>query len=157
MGRPGQGRRERSQVPRQIPRDGAIRDPIQCTIRTQKDHSHDKTAIRTDISAQGGVERARLRARWPRGRCDRNARAACSSAWVRTVIGPLWFAAIAWTVIAAIAHALRQGFRHGDWSAFRGYEFPDDGDGFDWSTQSGAYAFMRIAEEHERLMREGDV
>ena len=72
-------------------------------------------------------------------------------------IGPLWFAAIAWTVIAAIAHGLWCGFRHGDWSAFSGYEFPDDGDGFDWSTQTGAYAFVRIAEEHERLMREGDV
>ena len=73
------------------------------------------------------------------------------------VIGPLWLTAIAWTVIAANAHTLWRGFHHGDWSAFRGYEFPGDGDGFDWSTQSGAYAFMRIAEEHERLMREGDV
>ena len=73
------------------------------------------------------------------------------------VIGPLWFAAIAWTAITAIAHALWRGFRHGDWSAFRGYEFPDDGDGSDWHTQTGTYAWMRIAEEHERLMREGDV
>ena len=73
------------------------------------------------------------------------------------VIGPLWFAAIAWTAIAAIAHALWRGFRHGDWSGFRNYEFLDDGDGFDWSTQTGAYAWMRIAEEHERLMRGEDV
>ena len=28
------------------------------------------------------------------------------------VIGPLWFAAIAWTVIAAIAYALRRGLCH---------------------------------------------
>ena len=72
-------------------------------------------------------------------------------------IGRLWFTAIAWTVMAAIAHALWCGFRHGDWSTFCNYEFPDDGDAFDWSTQTGAYACMRIAEDHERLMREVDV
>ena len=104
-------------------------------------HRHPRMAI---------VARARLHPRRPCGRC-RSQRPRCfSSGWARTVIGPLWLTAIAWTVIAANAHTLWRGFHHGDWSAFRGYEFPGDGDGFDWSTQSGAYAFMRIAEEHER-------
>ncbi len=55
---------------------------------------------------------------------------------------------------------VRSGFRHGDWFAFRGYEFLDDlndDDALDWSTQTGAYAWIPIAEEHERLIREGDV
>ncbi len=69
-------------------------------------------------------------------------------------IGPLWMAAIAWTVAAALAAALWQGLRHRDWSAFRNYE-PADGSGedFDWGTRTGSYAWMRIHEEHERLMR----
>ena len=37
-------------------------------------------------------------------------------------IGPLWMAAIAWTVPASLAGALRRGFRRRDWSAFRSYE-----------------------------------
>ncbi|MDE0176119.1 MAG: hypothetical protein OYH76_20135 [Defluviicoccus sp.] len=69
-------------------------------------------------------------------------------------IGPLWMAAIAWTVLAALAAALWQGFRRGDWSAFRDYELPDgSGDTFDFGTRTGSYAHLRIAEEHERLMR----
>ena len=67
--------------------------------------------------------------------------------------GPLWMAAAAWTVPASLAVALWRGFRHGDWSAFKGYELPGDGDLFDWTTQTGEYAYMPIAEEHERLMR----
>ena len=69
--------------------------------------------------------------------------------------GPVWAAAIAWTVLATIANALWRGFRRSDWSAFRDYELPDnrDRDRFDWSTRTGAYAYMRIAEENERLMR----
>ena len=69
-------------------------------------------------------------------------------------IGPLWMAAIAWTVMAALAAALWQGLRHRDWSAFRSYELADgSADGFDWGTRTGSYAWMRIHEEHERLMR----
>ena len=69
-------------------------------------------------------------------------------------IGPLWMAAIAWTVPASLAGALRRGFRRGDWSAFRCYELPDGRDErIDWATQTGQYAYMPIAEEHERLMR----
>ena len=69
-------------------------------------------------------------------------------------IGPLWMAAIAWTAAASVAAALWQGFRHRDWSPFRRYRLPrENGDGFDWGTKTGRYAHLRIAEEHERLMR----
>ena len=69
-------------------------------------------------------------------------------------IGPLWMAAVGWTVPASLACALRRGIRRGDWSAFRRYELPDGRDErIDWSTQSGQYAWMAVAEEHERLMR----
>ena len=68
-------------------------------------------------------------------------------------IGPLWMAAILWTVPSSLALALRSGIRDGDWSAFRDYELPDNNDTMDWSTKTGAYAYMRVAEEHERLMR----
>ncbi len=68
-------------------------------------------------------------------------------------IGPLWMAAIAWTVMAALAAALWQGLRHRDWSAFRSYELPDgSGEDFDWGTRTGSYAYLRIHEEHDRLM-----
>ena len=69
-------------------------------------------------------------------------------------IGPLWMAAIAWTVLAALAAALWQGLRHRDWSPFRGCAAPDGRDErMDWATGTGSYAFLEIAEEHERLMR----
>ena len=68
-------------------------------------------------------------------------------------IGALWMAVIAWTAIASLAAALWQGFRHRDWSAFRNYELADgSGEDFDWGTRTGAYAYHRIQEEHERLM-----
>ena len=35
-------------------------------------------------------------------------------------VGFTWIAAIAWTVLASLAAALWRGFRHRDWSAFRG-------------------------------------
>ena len=69
-------------------------------------------------------------------------------------IGPLWMAAIAWTALAALSAALWQGFRHRDWSPFRRYRLPrENGDSFDWGTKTGRYAWLRIHEEHERLMR----
>ena len=69
-------------------------------------------------------------------------------------VGPLWLAAVLWTVPASLALALRRGFVHRDWSAFGDYELPDGGEeNFDWDTRSGEYAWMRVAEEHERPMR----
>ncbi len=69
-------------------------------------------------------------------------------------IGPLWLAAVAWTVLASLAGALHRGIRHRDWSAFGDYELPDSRDEhIDFTTRTGRYAYLRIQEEHERLMR----
>ena len=68
-------------------------------------------------------------------------------------IGGFWFFACLWTALASFACALGRGLRRGDWSAFRRYRRCGDGDAFDWSTRTGAYSYMRIGEEHERLMR----
>ena len=40
------------------------------------------------------------------------------------ILASVWLGALAWTVLSSLALALWQGFRHGDWSAFRGYEPP---------------------------------
>ena len=68
-------------------------------------------------------------------------------------VGAAWLAAVLWTVPTSLALALWRGFVHRDWSAFRGHRLPDDNDTLDWSTKTGAYAYMRVAEEHDRLMR----
>ena len=68
-------------------------------------------------------------------------------------VAPLWLAAVGWAVLASLALALRRGIRDRDWSAFRRRERPDNGDTLDWSTKTGRYAYLRAAEEHERLMR----
>ncbi len=69
------------------------------------------------------------------------------------VVAALWLAAAVWAFIASLALALRRGFRDGDWSAFRRGGMTDDTELVDWSTQTGQYAWMAVAEEHERLMR----
>ena len=70
------------------------------------------------------------------------------------ILVPLWLAALAWTVLASLACALRRDIRDRDWSAFRGGDC-DQGreDLVAWSTKTGAYAYLRVAEEHARLMR----
>ena len=66
-------------------------------------------------------------------------------------IGLLWVAAIAWTVLASLALALRQGLRHRDWSAFRRYELPDSRDDLmEWSSKTGAWSHMRDWEDRHR-------
>ena len=70
---------------------------------------------------------------------------------------PLWLAAIAWTVAASLAGALRRGLVRGDWSAFRRVPLSDGRDDrIDWVSKTGAYAYLRIAEEHEELARGDD-
>ena len=69
------------------------------------------------------------------------------------VVAAFWLAAAVWAFIASLALALRRGFRDGDWSAFRRGGMTDDAELVDWSTQTGQYAWMAVAEEHERLMR----
>ncbi len=66
--------------------------------------------------------------------------------------GPLWLAAVVWTVPSSLAVALRRGFVHRDWSAFREYRLPDNTDTIDWSTKSGAWYDLALAEENERLL-----
>ena len=77
---------------------------------------------------------------------------AATGAGMETV-GAAWLAAIAWAVVSSFALALRRGIRHRDWSAFRGNALPDNSDLVDWSTRTGAYAYMRRAEEQQRQMR----
>ena len=63
-------------------------------------------------------------------------------------IGPLWMAAIAWTVAASLAGALWRGFRHRDWSAFSTYELPeDDGDMDEFISRTGRYTWLRKMED----------
>ncbi len=66
--------------------------------------------------------------------------------------GPLWLAAVLWTVPSSLAVALWRGFVHRDWSAFREYRLPDNTDTIDWSTKSGAWYDLALAEENERLL-----
>ena len=68
--------------------------------------------------------------------------------------GAAWLAAAHWTIPASLVCALRRGLRRGDWSAFRNCELDCGRDErIDAATQSGQYAFLEVAEEHERLMR----
>ncbi len=58
-------------------------------------------------------------------------------------IGPLWMAAIAWTVFANLAGALWREFCHGDWCALSGYELPeDDGEMDEWLSRTGRYSWL---------------
>ena len=70
-------------------------------------------------------------------------------------IGPLWMAAIAWTVIANLAGALWRGFRHRDWSAFSGYELPKtDGEVDEWALRIGRYS--GLSEMEYELLHDDD-
>ena len=83
-------------------------------------------------------------------------------------IGFVWMIAVAWTAIASLAAALRYGLVHGDRSAFGGrgqrhacrrHKCPPDTDaeGFDWNTRTGAFAYMRIREDRERLLEDDGI
>ena len=62
----------------------------------------------------------------------------------------VWLGAALWTFLAALAHVLWRGFRHGDWSAFNRHELPEeDGERFDWATKTGRYAWLRDLEDEE--------
>ena len=68
-------------------------------------------------------------------------------------VGAAWTIAIAWAVVSSLSLALRRGIRARDWSAFRRCRLPHNDDLVSWSAKSGAYAYLRVAEEHQRLMR----
>ena len=85
--------------------------------------------------------------------------AALATAWSTATgagletVAAAWLAAGAWAAVSSLALALRRGFRRRDWSAFRRYEMPFDTELVDWSTKSGSWLEMAVAEENERLMR----
>ena len=68
----------------------------------------------------------------------------------------LWIVAVIWTVVASFVRALRLGIHHGDWSAFRCWEIPQNDADLDFATKTGKYAFLRIRASHEALTRAGD-
>ena len=60
------------------------------------------------------------------------------------ILAPVWLAAVAWTILASFALALREGLQRGDWSAFRDCaHHPDREEEADLDMRVGAYAFMR--------------
>ena len=70
-------------------------------------------------------------------------------------IGTLWMAAIAWTLGASLAGALRRGFRRRDWPAFSGYELPeDDGDMDEFISRTGRYS--SLGEMEDRMLHDHD-
>ena len=70
-------------------------------------------------------------------------------------IGPLWTAAIAWTLAASLAGVLWRGFRRRDWSAFSGYELPeDDGDMDEFISRTGRYS--SLGEMEDRMLHDHD-
>lgn len=71
-------------------------------------------------------------------------------------IGAVWLVAVLWTIAASLVQALWAGFRHGDWSTFACQALTGDDDDHDFAMRSGTYAYRRIRDEHEALMREGD-
>ena len=68
------------------------------------------------------------------------------------LIGPLWFLAVLWTVLASLAQAVWQGVSRGDWSAFAACDCGPNDDDFDFSTKSGAYFDLAIRDQHEALL-----
>ena len=72
-----------------------------------------------------------------------------------TLLGPLWLAAIAWTVPASLAGAFGRGFRHGDWSAFGRHRFPeDDGEADVFASRTGRYQWL--GDHEDRLLHDDD-
>ena len=65
----------------------------------------------------------------------------------------IWMAACVWAFVSSLVLAIRRGLRHRDWRAFGRHEMMENTELIDWSTRTGEYAWMAVAEEHERLMR----
>ena len=73
------------------------------------------------------------------------------------LIGGVWAFALAWTVVASLGQALWLGFRKSDRSCFHApCEQRSRQENFDFTTKSGAFAWMRVQDRHEDLMRDGD-
>ncbi len=78
--------------------------------------------------------------------------AGAGSDWVAFIC----LVAVLWAISASLIQALWQGMRHGDWSEFSYCELPRNDEDFDFTTESGTYAYRRIQRQHESLMRDGD-
>ena len=68
-------------------------------------------------------------------------------------VAAAWLAAAVWAFVSSLALAIRRGLRDGDWRAFGRCEMTDGTELIDWSTKSGGWYDMALAEENERLMR----
>ena len=69
-------------------------------------------------------------------------------------LGPLWMAALAWTVLGSLAGALLRGLRHGDWSAFRRHRFPENTREIaEFGSRTGRYQWLG---DHEDRLRHHD-
>ena len=68
-------------------------------------------------------------------------------------VAAAWLAAGVWAFVSSLALALRRGACHRDWRAFGRCGMMDGTEPADWASQTGEYAWMAVAEEHERLMR----
>ena len=68
-------------------------------------------------------------------------------------VAAAWLAALVWAFLSSLALALGRGVRDGDWRACHRVEPFDNRDTVEWSTKSGSYTYLRIAEENERLTR----
>ncbi len=85
--------------------------------------------------------------------------AALATAWSAATgagieaVAAAWLAAGAWAFVSSLALALRRGLRDRDWSAFRRCELSDNTELIDWSTKSGSWLELAVAEDNERLMR----
>ena len=77
---------------------------------------------------------------------------AATGAGIETVAAA-WLAAGIWAALSSLALALRRGLRRRDWTAFGRHKLPEDTELIDWSTRSGAWLDMAVAEENERLTR----
>ena len=65
----------------------------------------------------------------------------------------IWMTAGGWAFVSSLVLAIRRVLRHRDWRAFGRCEMTDNEELVSWTTQTGEYAWMAVAEEHERLMR----
>lgn len=76
-------------------------------------------------------------------------------------IGAIWLVAVLWTVAATLVQALWAGLRHGDWSAFACADLPcaalpHDDEDHDFAMRTGVFAYLRVRDRHDALMREDD-
>ena len=79
---------------------------------------------------------------------------ALSGAGMETAVA-LWLAAVAWAAVSSLALALRRGLRHGDWSAFGRFRFPeDDGEADEFASRTGRYQWL--GDHEERLLHDDD-